>query len=260
MKRFSQERPPIGTEIRVFRGGDPEHINFGKIPGDNQTVLELHNGFTLKLRPTDCWDYPQPNLQRPRRAELANNVPVESKRYNEGKPKLSYFARSFPKAMECVARVKELGAVKYDDGNWRLGNKPDAEYLDSHERHMLAFMHGQFYDEDSGCAHLGHAIWNLCALFELNYGTSPVIDQKVFSERIQYWSQKRVDSGQNVGNTISVDGTQRCCPSQFTGPSSRGIDNEFCLGPASGIEPEDESSSGEYNSHWNDSDSDYSGL
>lgn len=100
--------------------------------------------------------------------------------------------RSFPKAMEVVARIMEFGANKYEDGNWKLGDKPDTEYLDSHDRHMQKFLHEGFYDDDSGCAHLGHAIWNLCALLELNYGDTPIMDEKVFYERMKYWAEKKL--------------------------------------------------------------------
>jgi hypothetical protein len=94
---------------------------------------------------------------------------------------------------EAVARVKEFGANKYNDGNWRLGNKPDVEYLDSMFRHMDYFFAGEFYDQDSGCPHLAHAVWNLSALAELNYGDKPVMDEKIFCERMAYWAEKKAE-------------------------------------------------------------------
>lgn len=112
-------------------------------------------------------------------------------RFNTGKPKLSYFRRSFRKALECVARVKEFGAAKYNDGNWRLGGKPDEEYLDSMDRHLDLWLNGEVYDQDSGCHHLGHAIWNLCALLELNYGNDPAIDEELFRERVAHWLEQK---------------------------------------------------------------------
>lgn len=115
----------------------------------------------------------------------------EALRFNNGKPKLSYFMRSFPWMVEAVARVKEFGANKYNDGNWRLGNKPDEEYLDSLCRHLTYFLAGEFYDDDSGCSHLGHAVWNLCALAELNYGDFPTIAEAKFRERMEYWAEEK---------------------------------------------------------------------
>jgi len=115
----------------------------------------------------------------------------EALRYNENKPKLSYFMRSFKWMTEAVARVKEFGANKYNEGNWRLGNKPDDEYINSCFRHLQYFFDGEFYDEDSGCSHLAHAVWNLSALAELNHGDKPVMDEKVFYERMKYWADKK---------------------------------------------------------------------
>ncbi len=112
-------------------------------------------------------------------------------RFNTGKPMLSYFRRSFSWALEAVARVKEFGANKYDDDNWRHGGKPDAEYLDSLDRHLDAFLNGEVYDKDSGCHHIGHAIWNLCALMELNYKNKPVINKDLFDQQMKHWIEKR---------------------------------------------------------------------
>jgi hypothetical protein len=111
-------------------------------------------------------------------------------RFNEGKPKLGYFMRSFRRALEAVARVKEFGANKYNEGNWKKGGKPDEEYLDSMCRHLDYYLGGEVYDQDSGCHHLGHAIWNLCAWMELNT-TGPLIDKEVFYARMAYWAAEK---------------------------------------------------------------------
>ena len=114
-----------------------------------------------------------------------------AERLNTGKPKLGYFARSFHKMLEGVARVMEHGAAKYGDDNWKKGGKPDEEYLDAMARHIDMFLQGEHHAQDSGCHHLAHAVWNLCALFELNYKDQPVIDEKIFWDKIKYWNQKR---------------------------------------------------------------------
>lgn len=212
MKSFNDGRPLVGKEIVVFKQGDPHDQFLGRLDPENHTVVKQGDQ-ALRIQPGDCWEYRLGMLSEafgPRYPEspvyLADEEPTESMRFNEGKPMLSYFMRSFPKAAECVARVKELGAVKYDDGNWTKGNKPDVEYIDSMTRHLAYFFSGEFYDQDSGCAHIGHAIWNLAALFELNYQDAPVIDEKLFRERLQYWADER---GKTAGKI--TDSTQRFC-------------------------------------------------
>jgi hypothetical protein len=96
----------------------------------------------------------------------------------------------FPVPIKSIARIMEFGATKYDDGNWKLGGKPDKEYLDSMFRHITLWLEGEVYDEDSGCSHLGHAIWNLMALHQLNH-PDEVFNESVFSERCKYWKDKK---------------------------------------------------------------------
>ena len=122
----------------------------------------------------------------------------EALRYNGDKPKLGYFSRSFHKAQEAVARVMEFGANKYADGNWKKGGKPNDEYLDSMARHLDKYLQGEHYDEDSACHHLGHAIWNLAALLELNHADLPMIDEGRYQDRMAYWADKKKASTTEV--------------------------------------------------------------
>jgi hypothetical protein len=115
----------------------------------------------------------------------------EALRFNSDKPMMSYFMRSFPKMAEAVARVKEMGAIKYNDGNWRLGNKPDDEYWNSMFRHLDYIFGGEFYDSDTGCLHIAHAVWNLCALLELNYPDLPARDDAIWAERAKHWAEEK---------------------------------------------------------------------
>jgi hypothetical protein len=107
---------------------------------------------------------------------------------NQGKPMLS-FILDFPKALTAFARVKEVGAIKYDFDNWKRGGKPDREYIDAALRHMLAFKGGEHFADDSGCHHLAHATWNLFALLELN--VDKVEDPKAFKGACDYWQMRR---------------------------------------------------------------------
>jgi len=110
-------------------------------------------------------------------------------RFNEGKPSLAYILQ-FANPIKAIARIMEFGAMKYADGNWRKGGKPDREYLDSMMRHITLWVHGEKYDDDSGCSHLGHAIWNLMALHELNH-PDEIIDDKVFKRQCAHWKAEK---------------------------------------------------------------------
>lgn len=111
---------------------------------------------------------------------------MEALRFNDGKPELHRLWQ-FGSALTKLARVMSQGSIKYEDGNWLRGGKPDAEYLDSHDRHMLAFANGEEYDPETGAHHLAHAVWNLLALLRLNRSDapdlSPEFDQAAFVAR-----------------------------------------------------------------------------
>jgi len=99
------------------------------------------------------------------------------------------FILDFPKALLGFARVKEIGAIKYDFDNWKKGGKPDREYLDAALRHMTEFKSGEEFADDTGCHHLAHAAWNLFALIELN--VDEVYDPKRFAAMCDYWRMER---------------------------------------------------------------------
>jgi hypothetical protein len=99
----------------------------------------------------------------------------KAKRDNSKKPKLGYILQ-FPRALEMLARVMEYGGAKYGDCNWQLGGKPDGEYIDAALRHYTASAKG-FHDPESKCSHLGHVLWNILALIEMNYPDMPPTDE-----------------------------------------------------------------------------------
>ncbi len=109
---------------------------------------------------------------------------AEALRYNQGKPDLSY-TLDLPAALGALARVFEQGAIKYEDGNWKLGGKPDREYLASALRHLAKHKGGELYDPETGCLHAAHALWNIAVLLELNVtadvpALDPDFDQAAF--------------------------------------------------------------------------------
>jgi hypothetical protein len=127
---------------------------------------------------------------------------MKAARFNQDKPSLSYILK-FVNPMKAIARIMEFGAIKYEEDNWRFGGKPDREYLDSMMRHLTAWTEGEAYDQDSGCSHLGHAIWNLLALHELNH-PDEVIDKEIFNKQCEYWkSKKSEDTSKSSDETLN---------------------------------------------------------
>ena len=101
-------------------------------------------------------------------------------RHNKGKPQLSYWLQ-FPRSAEALSNVMEYGAEKYERGNWALGGKPDEEYIDAAMRHITKMMRyyksgdkSDLYDEESGCMHVAHAMFNLMALVDVNNTSLPL--------------------------------------------------------------------------------------
>lgn len=94
-----------------------------------------------------------------------------ARRDNQGKPELTYWMQ-VPNGMSTFVDVMEYGARKYERNNWKKGGKPDQEYFDAALRHLSAFLNGESHDPESRCSHLGHAVWNLLVVQELNYDRS----------------------------------------------------------------------------------------
>ncbi len=88
-------------------------------------------------------------------------------RYNKDKPKSSYILH-YSKVIEVIARILEVGEIKYEPFNWKKGGNTDESYLNAAIRHMEKFVNGETFDREYGTHHLGHAIWNLMTMFELN--------------------------------------------------------------------------------------------
>lgn len=68
-----------------------------------------------------------------------------------------------------LARVYSIGAIKYEDDNWRKGMKW-SRCIGSLERHMLLWRAGVAIDEDTKCHHLAMVAWNALTLlvYEIN--------------------------------------------------------------------------------------------
>lgn len=116
-----------------------------------------------------------------------------AERLNTGKPMLSFLLQ-FPTAIEAHARVKEMGAIKYARDNWKKGGKPWYEYVDAAMRHLMEFVRwkmgdkgADYYAYDTGCSHLGHAMWNIMAIQDLNY-PGMTFDKQVFERVAEIWA------------------------------------------------------------------------
>lgn len=78
-------------------------------------------------------------------------------RKNEGKTRHDLLE---PYAIEQVAKVFSLGAVKYAPYDWLMGGMPYSKMLASLKRHINAFEMGEDLDPETGLHHMAHAAWN----------------------------------------------------------------------------------------------------
>lgn len=61
-------------------------------------------------------------------------------------------------AMEGTVRVLMMGAIeKYAPNNWKYV-KPQGVYLDAVQRHLVAILKGEEFDNDDGESHMSHLI------------------------------------------------------------------------------------------------------
>ena len=68
--------------------------------------------------------------------------------------------------VKAVAEVREYGCAKYKDPeNWRMVEPQ--RYKDALYRHLLAYLGGEEYDQESGLHHLWHMACNVAFLIEM---------------------------------------------------------------------------------------------
>ena len=85
-----------------------------------------------------------------------------AKKFDTGKYRFSLLPQD---SLIDVAKVGTMGAQKYGDDNWKMGNGLEwRRLLDAHYRHLHAFVEGESTDSESQLPHLAHACWNLLAL------------------------------------------------------------------------------------------------
>lgn len=65
-------------------------------------------------------------------------------------------------ALEEVVKVLMYGETKYDRDNWQHVT-PKARYVKASFRHLVAYVKGEQYDQETGITHLAHCV--CCLLF-----------------------------------------------------------------------------------------------
>lgn len=85
-------------------------------------------------------------------------------------------------ALGALVDVFDYGATKYADRNWERGQRYSICYS-ALLRHLTKWWAGETHDEESGCLHLAHVVWNALALltFEIR-GMSACDDRPKYVE------------------------------------------------------------------------------
>ena len=136
---------------------------------------------------------PSPNLREAYNSLRSNNVKIpESYKKDEGKPRLDLILGGFTRTLEGVARVATMGANKYDppEGkefirlqNWKHTGMRWGRILGAMSRHLMAFMRGEDFDEESGELHIYHVVWGAMVLAESVYRYPHLDDREMRQTR-----------------------------------------------------------------------------
>lgn len=89
-------------------------------------------------------------------------------RKDAGKLPVGEIFKQFPLALEELAKVIAFGEAKYKRHSWPLIQDFKARAENSLARHELERAKGNSLDEESGCHHMAHSIWNLLAMLQNN--------------------------------------------------------------------------------------------
>lgn len=87
---------------------------------------------------------------------------------DDGKRKLyTHLICYFPRALEAVCEVSEVGARKYTRDGWKSVDNGEERYADADVRHMFAEAKGELVDFDTKLYHSAQKTWNSLAKLEL---------------------------------------------------------------------------------------------
>jgi len=81
------------------------------------------------------------------------------KKYDSGKLRWNTMQPLF-KELEQVVQILDEGIDKYSLNNWQSVKPFEERYSNALMRHVVAYMEGEYKDQESGHAHLAHAICN----------------------------------------------------------------------------------------------------
>ena len=136
------------------------------------------SGYGLDSATTKEWDEASsivaqiPVIPNHRETFTGNQQPVDYKQ-SEGKPRYDLIPAE---ALDEVAEVFTLGAVKYEDHRWRQGIRSGALFAAT-MRHSWAWWRGEDNDPDTGKSHIAHAISNLMMLLGSIRCETAIIDR-----------------------------------------------------------------------------------
>lgn len=104
---------------------------------------------------------------------------AEGVKYDGQKPRYDLVP---PKALAEIVKVLTMGALKYDDDNWKKVPQLRRRYYAALLRHMEAWREGEALDPETGLHHLAHAG---CCLFFLLGAEVGDADQEYTPERAE---------------------------------------------------------------------------
>lgn len=108
---------------------------------------------------------------------MDENKPKEAMRFTEGKLRFDLLPIE---ALIELTRVYSMGAIKYEDNNWRKGMKWSQVYRPIFS-HLFKWLSGQTIDKETGCHHLAMVAWNALTLLTYDLHKLGTDDRVKFS-------------------------------------------------------------------------------
>jgi len=130
-----------------------------------------------------------PKILRRKKTDLADGGGL---RFDDGKVKIELIPVEW---IWSLADVLTQGAKKYAPRNWERG-MAWGKMIGCASRHMLKFMLGQRYDDETGCHHLAMAAWNILALMSYDLRG---IGEPDFSD-VDIAILEKINSGKGTNN------------------------------------------------------------